>query len=50
MEALKKPPESEESATELARRLRAVVRAGGDMAEYRDLIDIEPSSGTTRAQ
>ena len=50
MRVMKKPPESDESAMQLARRLRAVVRAEKDMAEYRDLIGIEPASGTTQAQ
>lgn len=47
---LDRPPPSDESSSQLAHRLRAVVRAGEDMTEYRDLIAIRPSSPTSQAQ
>lgn len=47
---LEKPPVSDETSAQLARRLRATVKAGEDMTEYRDLIVVRPSSLPTHAQ
>lgn len=47
---LDKPPESDETSVQLARRLRAALRTGQDMSEYRDLNTIRPSSPVTQAQ
>ena len=44
------PPLSDETSAQLAARLRATLSEGRDMAEYRDLIAIRPSSQPTQAR
>ena len=48
--AVAKPPPSDETPAQLARRLRAAVREERDLTEFRDLITIRPPGPAIQAQ